>query len=372
MEIQTQSRQALRELIGLLQDIDQRWAGPDWNLHSPEDITGAHRALMHMLEGGLVGMFESDPSRPQFRRIVTPSRKFTGDNGDAIYFDAPISADYQYIVRGNMHGAVYVSITIEMDTDDGSIASRTGGVINDTQFDVDAEGNFAIRLGGEPAERNWLPLEVGASRITTRHYFEEERCAAARPEREPRFNIEVLNPGAAPTAPNDSAVAAGIRRVAEFVRSRTLGMPPMANAEQPPFVSLTPNQFPAPVTPGNFGLSAFDAAYSMAPYYLEPDQALVVTGRWPECRFANVCLWNRYQQTYDYANRQVSLNRCQAQLEADGSFRMVIAHSDPGLPNWLDTEGRSLGLVFWRFMLPEGEIETPQAEVVPLASLREN
>jgi hypothetical protein len=49
--------------------------------------------------------------------------------------------------------------------------------------------------------------------------------------------------------------------------------------------------------------------------------------------------------------------------------RIVIAHRDPGVPNWLTTEGRPFGLVFWRFMLPEGPIDTPAAEVVPLASL---
>ena len=91
----------------------------------------------------------------------------------------------------------------------------------------------------------------------------------------------------------------------------------------------------------------------------------MVTGRWPECRFANVCLWNRQQQTYDYTTRRVSLNRTQTALEADGSFRMVLAARDPGVPNWIDTESRPFGLVFWRFMLPEGEIETPAAEVVP-------
>jgi len=42
---------------------------------------------------------------------------------------------------------------------------------------------------------------------------------------------------------------------------------------------------------------------------LGPDEALVMTGRWPECRFANVSLWNRYLQTYDYAHRPASRNR---------------------------------------------------------------
>lgn len=146
-------------------------------------------------------------------------------------------------------------------------------------------------------------------------------------------------------------------------------MPPMANAELPPFVSVVPNQFPAPVVPGDFGLAAIDCAYSMAPYVIGPDDALLIRGRWPSCRSANVSLWNRHQQTFDYANRQVSLNRVQTEADADGRFTMVIAHRDPGVPNWLDTEDRPFGLVFWRFMLPEGDIETPVAEVVPFADL---
>ena len=107
-DVQTDTRKALHELIDLLSEIDERWAGPEWNLQSEDDVVGAHRALMHILEGGLVGFFETDATRPEFRRIVSPSRKFTGDNPDAIYFDAPVDASHRYRVRGRMDGAVYV------------------------------------------------------------------------------------------------------------------------------------------------------------------------------------------------------------------------------------------------------------------------
>lgn len=367
--MQTQSRKALRELIDLLAELDQRWAGSEWNLGSESDVAGAHRAAMHILEAGLLTMFESDPARPEFRPIVSPSRKLTGDNPDALYFDAPVSAERSYRVSGNTAGAVYTSLTVEVGTQEGAMASRTAGVLNDTGFDVAADGSFQIHLGGPPRERNWLALEPGASRITTRHYYEDERPAGANPERRPRLSIEALEPGPPPPPPDDASVAAGIRRVIGFVRSRTLDQPPLADAQVPPFVSKTPNEFPKPVTPGDFGLAAFDAAYSMAPYVIGPDQALLLTGRWPRCRFGNVCLWTRHQQSYDYANRRVSLNRRQTRLEPDGSFRMVLAHRDPGLPNWIDTEGRPFGIVFWRFMLPEGELETPRARVVPFEAL---
>lgn len=314
-----------------------------------------------------MGHFESSPARPEFRRIVSPSRKFTGDNGDAIYFDAPVSADHAYVIRGNTRGAIYFSLTIEMGTENGALGNKTAGVLNDTVMEIDEKGSFEVYLGGEPRERNWLALDPGASRVTTRSYFELKTCAAVDPTFEPRLDIEVVGALPAPATPSDDSVAAGIRRVAEFLRSRTLGMPPLAQTEPPPFLSLVPNEFPAPVVPGDFGLAAFDAHYSMAPYYLNPDEALVVTGRWPTCRFGNVCLWNRFQQTYDYVSRQTSLNRTQTQLDSDGCFRIVIAHEDPGVPNWIDTEGNPLGLVFWRFMLAEGEVETPQAEVIKLS-----
>ncbi|NQX89235.1 MAG: DUF1214 domain-containing protein [Halioglobus sp.] len=369
MSIETDSRTALGELIATLQEIDSRWCGPEWNLHSQEDVVGAHRALMHILEASLVGFFEQDPAHPEFRRITTPSRKLTGDNGDAIYFDAAISAEHAYIVYGNLHGAAYFSLTVEEGTADGHMASGTAGIINDEELEVDSNGNFTLYLGGETRDHNWLPLTADASRLTTRHYFEQTDHAACDPQREPRLAIECLTSVGAPPPPTDTTVAAGIRRVCNVIRSRTLAMPPLANSEPPPFVSLIPNTFPPPVKPGSFGFAAMDAHYSMAPFFLDQDEALVIIGRWPDCRFANVCLWNRFQQTFDYRWRNASLNRAQTVLQEDGSFRIIIAHEDPGLPNWLDTEGNPFGLVFWRLFLAQGEVETPQAEVFKLAEL---
>lgn len=369
MMMQTESRTALGEFIALLQEVDARWSGPEWNLHSEEDITGSHRALMHIIEAALVGYFEQDVSNPDFRRIVTPSRKLTGDNGDAVYFDAPISAEHSYVIHGSLHGSAYFSLTIEEGAKDGHLATATAGVINDNDIESDSNGNFTVYLGGEPREKNWLALSPEASRVTTRHYFEQANPAAYDASMEPRMRIECLDKKAIPAPPNDASVSAGIRRVANVVRSRTLDMPPMANGVMPAFLSLTPNEFPPPQPPGDFGLAAFDAHYSMAPFFINTDEALVITGRWPDCRFGNVCLWNRFQQTLDYSTRSVSLNRAQTKLEEDGTFRMIVAHEDPGVSNWLDTEGKLFGLVFWRFFLVEGDAETPTAEVVKMSEL---
>ena len=393
----TESRRALHELIDLLGEVDRRWVSPEWNLHTADDVVGAHRALLHYLQWGLVGLFERDPAAPRFHRIVAPDRKLLGDNPDAVYFDAPISADHAYRVTGDTKGATYVSITVESGEAWGSMDNQVVGVLNDTSFDIDADGRFQILLGGEPRQRNWLALPEGAGSISTRHYFEDATHAAADPARVPTMRIEVVPRGGDPAAPggspadhdgtpatpadhdgtpatppprpSDATVAAGIRRVVGLVRELTVDRPPTGQSQPRSWISRVPNEFPPPGKPGDLGLAAFDAAYAMAPFLIGPDEALVIRARWPQCRYANVCLWNRHLQTFDYASRSISLNRAQTVADADGRFTAVIAHTDPGVPNWLDTEGRPFGIVYWRFMLPEGEIETPQAEVIPLSDL---
>ena len=50
-------------------------------------------------------------------------------------------------------------------------------------------------------------------------------------------------------------------------------------------------------------------------------------------------------------------------------MRAVVCHQDPGTPNWIDTEGRPVGMCIYRWI---GASDAPAAEgaVVPLAELR--
>ena len=109
-----------------------------------------------------------------------------------------------------------------------------------------------------------------------------------------------------------------------------------------------------------------DAHYSMGPFVLGPDEALVVEGTIPDCAFANVALWNRFMQTFEYRSHQTWLNRTQLDLGPDGAYRVVVAHRDPGVPNWLDTEGHEIGIVFWRFFLADERPGPITCTVVPV------
>jgi hypothetical protein len=369
----TESRKAWNDLLAQLAEADTRYLSSAFGIERPGDVSDGHRFLMHALHSGIEQWLEADPQRPRAVRFVTPTLKLLGDNPDAIYYTAPLDPTRRYRVRGNTGGATYTSLTIEGGNSEGHYPKRVAGALNDTQFDVKRDGSFEVLIGPGEKGRNRLALEPDAGTLTTRHYFETMRSAAADPDAKVRVALEPIDDPGPPPTPTDASIAAGIRRVTNYFRAVTLDLPQPPPEKQPPWVSRVPNEFKKPMkwqsAEGGFG--AVDNAYSMAPYLVMPGEALVIEGRWPKkARFSNVALWNRFMQTYDYAHRRVSLNRVQTRTERDGSFRIVIAHEDPGVPNWIDAEGRPSGLVFWRFQLPEEEIVTPVGKIVPVGSLR--
>jgi hypothetical protein len=307
-----------------------------------------------------------------FRRLVSPTRKIQGDNPDAVYFSTLISDDRAYRVRGNIAGAVYTSISLEIGSADGHYPTGVARAISDKDIKPAPDGGYELILSPDQRPGNWFKLEKGVGSVTTRHYFETERCIAADPTKIIPLSIEPLDPVGPKPAPNDESIAAGIRAVGNWMRGFTLEQPPMLKSGKPlpSWVSVVPNKFNQPALPdGLIGFTNRDAHYAMAPYALKPEEALVIEGRFPKGRFANVMLWNRFLQTYDYLTHCISLNRRQTVLEPDGGFRMIVAHSDPGLPNWLDTQGRPSGLIYWRFVFPDEPIRPIATRVVPLASL---
>ena len=244
-------------------------------------------------------------------------------------------------------------------------------MINDTSFDVAPDGSYEVTLGGPPQERNSMELPDDAGHLATRHYFELAEPAGADPTRVVPLTIERIG--------DDGRAAGPDRRVGgrgdpqgQQLRARQHARAATAQRAEVAVVRVDRTQrVPEARGARRSRPRRVDAAYCSASYVPPPDEALVVTMRWPECRFGNVTLWTKLPADLRLRGPACGRNRANTTLEPDGSFRIVIAHEDPGVPNfWLDTEGRPSGSVFWRFFLPEGDIDTPEAEVVKLADLK--
>ena len=86
---------------------------------------------------------------------------------------------------------------------------------------------------------------------------------------------------------------------------------------------------------------------------LGSDEALIVEfdahdGLW---MFTNMGV---FFNSMDYLYRPVSYTPSRTRIDRDGRIRLVMAHRDPGVHNWLDTQGFERGNLTYRHML-EGQ-----------------
>jgi hypothetical protein len=363
---------AHEELARLLAEIEQGYIGPQREMNNAQERAAGRFLVANAFQHAFECWFPADPERPLFQKWLSTTKKLLGDNPDALYYGAIIDPRRTYRIRGNVHGACYTSFAVEAGACDGHLSKGVLATWNDDQFEVAADGSYDFLAGPDVPEGEGLRLAPEAGSITTRHYWEWDRSPAADPTFHVPLWIEpVENPG--PAAPmDDAAVAAGIRRVINFVRGLTLDFPDLDLSLMPAWVSREVNRFDNSAyheSNAEIGFAAVDNAYLQTRYELGPDEVLLMRGRFPRCRFANVVLWNHRLQTPPYRYRRVSLNRRQTRVEADGSFTMAIAHRDPGLPNWLDAAGQRTGMIFWRFLLPGENVPPIEAEVVSLDDL---
>jgi hypothetical protein len=95
--------------------------------------------------------------------------------------------------------------------------------------------------------------------------------------------------------------------------------------------------------------------YVAGRFLLEPGQAFVVDVSDGGAEYFTVPLSNVWGTTLDIYDRTGSLNKAQSVANPDGSYTYVISAEDPGVHNWLDTDGLPEGILTLRMAeFPEG------------------
>ena len=344
------SGEAFRELLDLLRDADQTFLAGPRAVAGERAIAEGYRHLTHLLGYAFDLYLESDAARPAFTPLASPTQKILGDNVDSLYHFAPLDGRWRYRIHGVAGNHVYLAFCVYGGKPDGEWSERVVANLSQGDMHFQTRGEFQISLGPQPSVGgDHIRLEADAVCVIVRQYFGDR--STARPA---SFEIEAVPPVPAPAPLSDDELARRLRAVATFVRE-TLNFTPIPPLPMPNV--LLP---PTPWSPGALGWGTPDNIYSLGAFRLAPDEALVVEGRSPRCTYWGVQLWNRYMQSLDYRHHRVSINGTQARLEPDGSFRIVIAHRDPGSPNWLDTAGHEEGLFFCRWLQAD-ELPAPLA-----------
>ena len=326
---------------------------------SPLDRATGFRHLLILMHIAIDQQLDrSDPWYPSLGQISrTDLYKWGLDCPDAAYRGSAIKGDLTYRVWGNLGTVHYLSFQVNE-------GMRNHGNIRGDQLQTGPDGSFELWIGPDRHEGNWLRTPPTAGQLIIRQFFydwDTEQAAT--------LHIERVSGGDPPagddaTFPNPARVARQLRGVGTFLN----GMAKVWNDAEVEGQKTSRNAFqPATAKPETGG--AEENINGWGHFDLGPDEALIVEVEPAQAHYWSLHVGNFWWESLDYATRQTSLNGRQAVLDDDGLFRAVIAHADPGVPNWLDTMGHLVGPMLFRWVISDSAPE-PVCTVVPFADVR--
>lgn len=310
-------------------------ASPDNDFDRAEGLRYLARLTHHFLRSTL------DESDPAAARLSTLSPKIGLDNPDYVYAGARLSSRFAYRLRGQMGDAQLLGI----GTFSGGLGTPEGlvrdGYLTSDQLPIDPDGRFELRISREEQAAPWLPMSETTNSLNIRQTLLE------RSRQEPaNLILERVDGGAAPEPLSPARLVGALDRSALMVAG-VVGQ----------FLGWTESfqQHPHEIREIDPSLLAFaqgdpNTTYHYSYWDLGPEEALVIEFLPPACDYWNLQIGNHWLESLDYLHRQTHVNHATAETEADGLVRIVVAHRDPGVPNWLDTAGHERGALALRFV----------------------
>lgn len=317
-----------------------------------------YRYLTRLLRIGLEMHLEfADPDFPGFFLPSHETGKIGADNPDNLYYFAKINGAHDYVIRGTRGTVSYLSIGTQKGGYETNGRMEQTGFIDSKQLQADAEGRFELVLSQQQKPGNWLRLEPDSNAVIVRQTFLDRKS-----ERPSQMKIERIGSGAAPLPLTADGLHKGLGNAAKFVEGTATLFANWAQSYLP-----HPNQLP----PADQALCQRVGGDPNIFYYhsywqLAADEALVVhVPRIPECRFWNLQLNNWWMESLDYRYHRICHNQHSAKKDTDGGVTLVIAHRDPGHPNWLETAGHDRGTMCFRWVGAKEHVH-PETRVVKL------
>ena len=331
---------------------------------SPGDVfdrAEGYRYLSRLARVAIESYVEfADPAAPVLRRPAHETVKIGADNPDNYYQSAAISGEYEYRLRGRRGSVHYLGFGTYAGNYGSGGRRGQSGYIEAADLEIDSEGRFEILLScREPESGDWLPMEPDTSSLIVRQTFQDRSS-----EKIAELTLERVGAEGPPAPLSPEALDAGLAAAAAYVEGTASLFCDWSEGFREECNSLPP--FDPAIARAAHGDPHIQ--YYHGYWELGPEDALLIEVTPPVCEYWNFQLNNHWMESLDYRYHRIDLNHHGAALQADGSVRLIVAHRDPGLPNWLDTAFHQRGTMCLRWVRAESHPQ-PKARVVPLADL---
>jgi len=391
------------------------------------NLAEGYRYLLGFVHGAVERALHADVDHPFIRHALQIVNKGTIDNADAIYFQTKIDGRQSYLVRGQAadhrhwrgdspaeEGRLAPQYLI-FELSQGPLAGDTGslaelrpgikaqtGKLDSSEIEVDADGCFEILLAPSKPD-DYHGNFIATHRLSkqtdpTGEITGPDRYADYLSGRQLFYDwsredavaltIESLDHSGSPSPPYTPERAINeLTRCGSLVRGQmhfwnefytvlleTYGKRKGEEGER----FMPRNKFNAPnAAARETGGGQSTNIYAGGVYELEEDEALIIESRVKvPPQYIGFHLSNLWGESHDFANHQSSLNGMQMEIDEDGVLRWVVAHRDPGVPNWVDTTGHREGYLVPRWAYsktpPKEDWPTVTATKVPFSKIRDH
>lgn len=327
----------------------------------PFNQAEGYRYLTRLVRAGLEAFVEhADPKAPVLHRVVHETVKMGADNPDNFYQTACISGQYEYVIRGKRNSIKYLSFGTQIGHYGQGGGMPPSGYIEASDIEIDADGTFELFLSCKAQSKNWLPMAPDTGNLVVRQTFLD------RENEEPAdLVIERIGNDLEPSVVTPKMIDDGLKSASTLVAGASLLFSKWArdfkkhSNELPLFDPEVSN-----AAGGDPNITYFHSHWALA-----PDEALVIEAMPPECEHWNFQLNNYWMESLDYRHFRIHTNKHLATYEKDGSVRIIVAHQDPGLPNWLNTTGHESGTMCFRWIIANDKPQ-PKTRVVKFSELK--
>ncbi|MDG2002059.1 MAG: DUF1214 domain-containing protein [Novosphingobium sp.] len=288
---------------------------------------------------------------PVIHEFCTPFCKLGGDNADYTYQQAWIDGESVYRITGNRGTARFFNIAVQGPRPEHPPGRRgLHDPFGDTpeanllaqDMEIGWDGSFEVYIGGPERGSNWLPTTPGSRKLFIRQGFDDWSELPAQ------MRIERVGMAEPRPMPDPAEMIAATQWAGTFVEELMQDWPDWSYEFSENVDIERPNRFPSerrdlddPVY--NEALDAVRGrAIDNMCWKLAPDEALVITFDATDT-FWMLTNMGVFMSSMDYLYRPVSYTPARSTTDSDGKVRMVLAHSDPGFHNWIDTQGFERG-----------------------------
>ena len=308
---------------------------------------------LQYLAGGIAACthlaFDYDRDHPFLQSGTGPFTKMGLDNPDTLYFGTRVQAGREYLVTGTRGTTTDLSFQLLGGeyTDDNVPDSETA--FDDRQLDIGANGDY-----------EWRFTPAANAQLVIREVYNDWSAQ--------RGKVAIARADTAGTAPPPLTNELIEKRFAVAGKQLVQRIKTWLQFPQWFYMNIPVNTMVAPrLTPGGLATQ-----YSSAGHFeLTPDQALVITLPATDAPYLGFQLGSLWYVSLDYINHQTSLNGTQAQVDADGKIRIVVADRNPGVTNWVETLGHRKGFLQFRWQRISRQLTEADGPTVELVGIDE-